>query len=140
MGARHARRIEEPIHEMNEKTQGPSTPREYRTAIDEALNVSVRSAHRLAAEGHARFPDDLELKRLTRLLDLPPARSVPPRRTRSSREKAYRWLDENEARYRGQWVALSGYGFLASAPTLDELLEKIEPIDPADPPLVHHIH
>lgn len=140
MGARHARRIEEPIHEMDEKEQGPSTPDEYRAAIDEALNESVRFAHRLAAEGHARFPDDLELKRLAHLLDLPPARSIPSRRKRASRERAYQWLDENEVRYRGQWIALAGEGFLASAPTLDELLEKIEPIDPENPPLLHHVH
>jgi hypothetical protein len=73
MGARHAR-IEELIHEheKEEEAQGPSTSEEYRAAISAELNESVRSAHRLAAEGLAKFPDDQELLRLSRLLNLPP--------------------------------------------------------------------
>lgn len=141
MGARHAR-IEEPIHEMEEKMQESSTPEEYLADIHLLLDhASLTRAQGIAAEGHRRFPDHPELERLCRLLTPRPARSVPNNgRKRVSHEKAYRWLEENEIHHRGEWVALNGDGFLTSAPTLDELMEKIEPIDPEDPPLVHHIH
>lgn len=144
MSARHARRIEEPVPVIEEKApaQGPLTPEEFLAAVYALLDhASPTRAQWVAAEGHRRYPDHLELERLCRLLTLPPARTVPSNgRKRVSHEKAYRWLDENESHHRGEWVALNGNGFLTSAPTLDELLEKIEPIDPEDPPLVHHIH
>jgi hypothetical protein len=105
MGARHARRIEEPIHEMDEKEQGPSTPEEYRVAIRAALNKeSLRDAQQAAAEGHARFPYDPELARLDRLLALPPARIVESteRLRQPDRTAAFRWLEEHGEAYRGQ--------------------------------------
>jgi len=141
MGAHLARWIEEPAYEAGEGTAGLATPQEYRSAVSAALNESIRFAQRIAAEGHARFPDDPELERLSRLLILPPARSIPSNgRKQVSHEKAFRWLDENAALHRGEWVALDGEGFLTAAPTLAELMKKIEPIDPENPPLVHHIH
>src|SRR6185436_16989213 len=143
MSTRHARRIEdEPAQVTEEKApaQGPSTAEEYLAAVNELLdNTSSTWAQRVAAEGHARFPDHPELERLCRLLTPRPARSVPSNgRKKVSHEKAFRWLNENEIHHRGEWVALNGDGFLTSAPTWDELKKKIEPIDPEDPPLVHH--
>jgi hypothetical protein len=141
MGREYARRIESPFQEVELKLpeQEPSTPQEYREAIRAYLNNgSLRGAKKVAAEGHSRFPDNPELERLNRLLTLSPARTVPGKNV--NREKAFRWLDENETHYRGQWVALTDDGFLTSAPTLKELLRKIEAFGLDDPPLVHHIH
>lgn len=143
MGAQHARRFEEePVQESQGKAPaGLSTPEEFLAAVHALLdNASPTRAQRVAAEGHARFPDHPELERLCRLLTLPPARMVPNNGRKRNREKAYRWLDENEIHYRGQWVALTDKGFLTSAPSLDELLEKIKTFDLEEHPLVHHIH
>ena len=139
MGARHARRIEEPIHEMEEKAQGPSTPEEYRAAISTALNnESLRGAQRAAAEGHAKFPEDSELARLNRLLDLPPARSVEgplaPDRT-----EAFQWLDEHGAAFQGQWIVLGDKGLIAASPDLKELLSLLKAEPPAVLPLLIHL-
>lgn len=144
MSARHARRIEEPAHEIEERApaQGPSTAEEFLAAVHELLdNASPTWAQRAAAEGHSRFPDHQELERLCRLLTLPPARVIPSdgRKKRDSR-KIYRWLDENEIHYRGQWIAVNEDGLMASAPTLQELLRKIEEIGQDDNSLIHHVH
>lgn len=141
MGRAHARRIDSPFHEIEQQLpeKEPLTPQEFREAIRAYLNNGLlRGAQQAAAEGHARFPDNPELERLNRLLTLAPARTVPGKNV--DREKAFRWLDENEIHYRGQWVALTEDGFLTSAPTLKELLPKIEAFGLDDPPLVHHIH
>ena len=139
--ARHARRIEDHGDGIQETAHGPSTPEEFVSAVRSLLhNSSPTWAQRVAAEGHARFPDHPELERLCRLLTLPPARMVPSDGKRVSYEKGDRWLDDHGIHYRGQWVALTGDGFLTSAPTLPELLRKVEEIGPEDPPLVHHIH
>lgn len=146
MGREYARRIESPFFGSHGGTDripdsDPSTPEEFLAAVHALLDdASPTRAQRVAAEGHARFPEHAELERLCRLLTLPPPRMVPSDGKKRNREKAYRWLNENEIHYRGQWVALTDDGFLASAPTLDELMAKIEAIGPEEPPLVHHIH
>lgn len=146
MGREHAWQIDSPFfggHLGTERIpeRDPSTPEDFVEAVNALLdNASPTRAQRVAAEGHARFPEHPELERLCRLLTLPPARSVPSDGKKRNREKAYRWLNENEIHYRGQWVALTDDGFLTSAPTLDELMAKIEAIGPEEPPLVHHIH
>jgi hypothetical protein len=141
MSARHARRIEEPAHEIEERApaQGPSTPEEYRAAISSALNnESLRGAQRAAAEGHKRFPEDPELARLNRLLHPGPARSFkgPPV---PDRTEAYRWLDENGQAFRGQWIALGDKGLLAASPNFDELLETLKGKSPDVLPLLIHL-
>jgi hypothetical protein len=144
MSARQARRIEdEAVQMLEEEDSGhaPSTPEEFVQAIRALLNdASPTWAQRMAAEGHLRFPDHPELERLCRLLTLRPVRSVPGDGRKRNREKAHRWLDENESQYRGQWVALTDEGFLTAAPSLDELLDKIKAFDLEESPLVHHIH
>ena len=144
MGAQHARRFEddEPVQESQDKpSAGPSTPQEYRDVISAALNnESLRGAQRAAAEGHARFPEDAELERLNRLLTFPPARSVPGDGRKRNSQKIYHWLDENEIHYRGQWIAVSEEGLLAAAPTLEELLRRIDEVDPENNSLIHHVH
>jgi hypothetical protein len=144
MGREHARQIDSPFFGGHLGTKriperDPSTPEEFVEAVNALLNnASPTRAQRVAAQGHARFPEHAELERLCRLLTLPPPRMVPGKNV--DRQKAFRWLDENEIDYRGQWVALTEEGFLTSAPTLDELMRKVEAFDLEDPPLVHHIH
>ena len=149
MSTRHARRIEdEPAQVTEEKApaQGPSTAEEYLAAVNELLdNTSSTWAQRVAAEGHARFPDHPELERLCRLLTPRPARSVPRNgRKRGDSRKIYRWLDENEIRYRGQWILVNEEGLVASAPTAEELLRKIDALGLDDDDkyhsLMHHVH
>lgn len=143
MSVRQARRIEESMEPTGRRApvRVPSTPEEFVQAVHSLLDdASPTRAQRAAGEGHARFPDHPELARLHRLLTLPPARSAPSLGRKKNRERAYQWLDQNEVAYRGQWVALTDEGFLTSAPSLDELLEKIRAFDLAEHPLVHHIH
>jgi hypothetical protein len=147
MSARHARQIEdEPVQVVEEKAPAePSTPQEYRVAVSAALNnESLRGAQRAAAEGHARFPDDPELARLDRVLTLPPARSVPRNgRKKGDSQKIFQRLHENESHFRGQWILVNEDGLVASAPTLEELLRKIEEIGQDDDAkynsLIHHV-
>jgi len=144
MRTQHARKTEdEPVQVIEEEDSGhvASTPEEFVQAVRDLLNdASPTRAQRIAAEGHLRFPDHPELERLSRLLTLRPVRAVPRDGRKRNREKAYRWLDENESHYRGQWVALTDEGFLTAAPSLDELLDKIKAFDLEESPLVHHIH
>jgi hypothetical protein len=149
MSTRHARQIEdEPVEVSGEKAsaQGPSTAEEYLQEVHALLDkTSSTWAQRVAAEGHSKFPDHPELERLCRLLTPQPARSVPNngRKPRDS-QKIFRWLDENESHYRGQWILVNEEGLVASAPTAEELLRKIDEIglDKADKynSLMHHVH
>ena len=146
MGARHARRIEEdPVQEIEEKAVAASTEEEYLQVVHALLDkTSSTWAQRVATEGHRRFPDHPELERLCRLLTPSPARSVPRNgRKRGDSRKIYRWLDENEVHYRGQWLLVNETGLVASAPTLEELLRKIGEISQDDDKrssLIHHVH
>lgn len=98
---------------------------------------AVRKAWHLATEGAAKFPGHEELDRLSRLL-------APPVVTRGSgnvpdMSKAFQWLRENGARFRGQWVALSEEGLLAASSDYDELLRTIGSQNSDDSPIVHYI-
>ena len=132
MGIRHARRLESVDYSL-------STPEEYREAIGAALNnESLRGAQRIAAEGHARFPEDSELARLHRLLTLRPARNVSGPRS-PDRTQAFQWLDEHREAYRGQWIALGDKGLLAASPDFNELYRTLEASAPDVLPLVLHL-
>lgn len=142
MGAQHARIEKEPVQVSVEKASAePSTPEEFLAAVHALLDhASPTRAQRVAAEGHARFPDHPELERLCRLLTLPPARMVPNNgRKRRDSQKIFHWLDENEIHYRGQWILVNEDGLLAAAPSLAELLKRVEELDQDDNSLIHHV-
>ena len=122
-----------------ERSGEPSTPEAFRAAIHAALEQeSLRGAQEAAARGHARFPDDPELARLHRLLTLPSPRSVK-KPLAPDRTAAFKWLEENAADYRGQWVALSGTGVVASAPSFGELQRAVEALHLDSPSLAIHV-
>jgi uncharacterized protein DUF5678 len=52
----------------------------------------------------------------------------------------FRWLDENEEAYRGQWVALLHGELLAHAKTLDEVLAALERTSRGERALLHRIY
>lgn len=122
-----------------ERNREPSTPEAFRAAVHAALEQeSLRGAQAIAAQGHARFPADPELARLHRLLTLPSPRSVK-KPLAPDRTAAFQWLEENAADYRGQWVALSGTGLVASAPSFGELQRAVEALRLDNPPLALHV-
>ncbi|HEX6902762.1 MAG TPA: hypothetical protein VF789_23815 [Thermoanaerobaculia bacterium] len=69
---------------------------------------------------------------------------APPRIKKSDqlgvdRSNEFRWLRENNARYQGQWVALTDDGLFASAATLADLLVELRASPPPVEPLIHHL-
>ncbi len=56
------------------------------------------------------------------------------------RRSDFRWLDENEEAYRGQWVALLHGKLLAHAETLDEVLAALERTSRGERALLHRIY
>lgn len=139
---------DEPVQVIQEKapTRGPSTAEEYLQAVHALLDQTNSTwAQRAAAEGHSKFPDHPELERLYRLLTPRPARSIPRNgRKRGDTRKIFRWLDENEIHYRGQWILVNEEGLVASALTAEELLRKIADLGLDDEDkynsLMHHVH
>ena len=94
-------------------------------AIDLALALDVVSlARELAHQGSKIFPEDKHLQQAMAVLAPPVVRG-----TRLAQSlhlvAAQRWLKEHTSQYTGQWVAVRGGTLLGSAPTLQELHERI---------------
>lgn len=98
-------------------------------AIMRAVRLAITAdaplaARRLATEGAQRHPEHAELQKAARIL-------APPRVIRSDlppnpgMAHNVRWLKEQGAPYRGSWVALREGQLLATADSLQALIERV---------------
>lgn len=114
------------------------SPESFLDAISSTLEKGHLSEGReIAADGLSLFPGHPELERLYHGL-----RPVTVRRGTGNipdRRQAFRWLQENIDRFRGQWVALSEERVVAASPSLDEVLRSVEAIPLKNPLLFHFV-
>lgn len=81
-------------------------------------------ARRLSAEGHALFPADALLAQYAYILGPPKIIAAVPY-TKQDWDANRRWLKQNGAHYRGQWVALNNGQLVGAAPSPKQLAEEI---------------
>jgi hypothetical protein len=94
-------------------------------AIDLALTLDMISlARELAHQGSKIFPEDKRLQQAIAVLAPPVVRGMRPAQSLHL-TAAQRWFKEYASQYTGQWVAVRGNTLLGSAPTLQELHERI---------------
>jgi hypothetical protein len=99
---------------------------------------AVMRARGIAESGAERFPDNVELARIARLI-------VPPRVTKADplakadREADLTWLAEHANKYPGQWLVLSGGRLWAHAASLAEARERADAAGLKVRPLLHHV-
>jgi hypothetical protein len=94
-------------------------------AIDLALALDMISlARELAQQGRKIFPQDKRLQQALAVLAPPVVRGIRPAQSLLL-TASQRWLQEHASRYTGQWVAVRHGTLLGSAPTLQELHERI---------------
>ena len=87
---------------------------------------AIELARRLADEGAERFPRHEQLRRAAYVLAPPRVISVGgPRATGLDENVA--WIPSNAACHAGRWVAVRNGGLLDSAPTYEELRQRVEP-------------
>ncbi len=103
------------------------TPEELREALDLSLSLDmVRLARELANLGTELFPENKILARAAYVLAPPQVIGTRPAENLGL-PASRKWLSENSANYKGQWVAVREGKFLGSAPTLKRLHELIGP-------------
>lgn len=94
-------------------------------AIDLALALDMVSlAREVAHRGSKIFPEDKRLQQAMAVLAPPVVRGTRPAQPLHL-AAAQRWFKEHASHYTGQWVAVRGDTLLGSAPTLQELHERI---------------
>jgi hypothetical protein len=94
-------------------------------AIDLALALDMVSlARELAHQGSRIFPEDKRLQQAMAVLAPPVVRGPCPAQSLHL-TASQRWLKEHAPQYTGQWVAVRGGTLLGSAPTLQDLHERI---------------
>jgi hypothetical protein len=94
-------------------------------ALDLALALDMTSlARELAHQGRRLFPEDKRLQQALAVLAPPVVRGTHPAQPLGL-TATQRWFKEHAAPYTGQWVAVRGGTLLGSAPTLQELHERI---------------
>src|SRR5262249_46788339 len=94
-------------------------------AIDLALALDMVSlARELAHQGGRLFPQDKRLQQAMAVLAPPVVRGTRPAQPLHL-TAAQSWFKEHAAQYPGQSVAVPGDTLLGSAPTLQELHERI---------------
>jgi hypothetical protein len=111
----------------------------YIAAVRGLLNAEcIRSAQEMAAEGLSRYPDNLDLQRLARLLAPPKIVDSPLQGYREpDRFREFTWLREHRHEYRGKWVAVLDDRLIAVADALPDLLEQVKQARLTEHPLVH---
>jgi hypothetical protein len=114
--------------------------RSYRERIRELVEADqVKAARDLLAEALERGDHGEDLSHWQRVLA--PAKTLAiGGELDVDRMPDFRWLDENEETYRGQWVALLGGELLAYAETLDEVLAALERNSRGKRALLHRIY
>ena len=94
-------------------------------AIDLALALDMVSlARELAHQGGRLFPEDKRLQQAMAVLASPVGRGTRPAQPLHL-TAAQSWFKEHASQYTGQWVVVRGDTLLGSAPTLQELHERI---------------
>ena len=100
-------------------------PEDFLRAIQFAFAAGAHLYARiLATRGAQLYPQHQELQKYARILAPPKviARNLPPDPTlRANRA----WLKAHWGEYKGQWVALKNGDLLGTAPTLNELTNRI---------------
>ena len=114
--------------------------RSYRERIRELVEADqVKAARALLAEALERGDAGEDLSRWQKILG--PAKTLEiDGELDVDRTPDFRWLDENEDAYRGQWVALLHGELLAHAKTLDEVLAALERTPRGARALLHRIY
>ncbi len=94
-------------------------------AIDLALVLDMVSLARgLSHQGSKIFPEDKRLQQAVAVLAPPVVRGTRPAQSLHL-TASQRWLKEHASQYIGQWVAVRDGTLLGSAPTLQDLHERI---------------
>jgi hypothetical protein len=114
--------------------------RPYRERIRELVEADrVKAARELLAEALKRGDHGEDLSGWQRVLA--PAKTLKVGGELDvDRTLDFRWLDENEEAYRGQWVALRVGELLACAETLEEVLATLENNPRGKRALLHRIY
>ncbi len=86
----------------------------------------ITEARKTLRRGVAAFPKDKRIADLHRAIAPGRSRSWRSKEPVKSRERESEWLRQHGRKYLGLWVAVSGYGLMASAPTLHELMENVK--------------
>lgn len=133
-----ARPGEPASHDLSSQSVGIVLKFPYATVIRDLLGRErVQAARRLLKTAVAHGASDPDLTALQRVLAPPVVR--PSAQLDIDRSDDFLWLRERAADYRRTWVAVSAGELLAHAPSLKELLAKLEALAPAREPLVHWI-
>jgi hypothetical protein len=99
--------------------------RDFARAIKLALHIGApTAAQQIYDKGVARYQHDSDLQRYARLFGSvrPATRTLPPNPTlKANRE----WLKLHRSEYRGQWIGIRNGELLATATSLEELIERV---------------
>jgi hypothetical protein len=120
--ARDERAFIEVAKTINWSTRSAS---DYVKAIRLAISAGVHlKARHLATEGAKRYPANIELNKMSRILAPPQilSSSLPPRPDAGA---DMQWLRTHGDEFRGQWVALKAGDLLRSASTFDEIIQMV---------------
>jgi len=99
---------------------------------------TLRGAREVAARGLELYPDHPELQRLHHALRPHEARPVPGYRV-PDRQDTFAWLNENEEKYHGQWIAILGTDLIAASPSFKEVYQAALKANLPAPPLLHFV-
>lgn len=97
----------------------------------------VPGARRLLEVLPLHIRDHSSIRKLRAVLALPTVKRMLKKDVDRGRE--YEWLRTEGHKYRGQWVALNENGLVASAPTLQELRDRLKTLMLPRRPLLHRV-
>jgi hypothetical protein len=105
-----------------------STPEEFIKAADiEFERGDWNGAWKIATEGLKHFPEHAELQKYALIL-APPKVTVVPRDPNRDVGADIKWLKQNRAEYRGNWVAIRNGQLLATGKSYDEVSAQVGPV------------
>jgi hypothetical protein len=101
------------------------SPADFIHAIQTALESSDReTAQQLSIQAVKHYPQHEEILKYAHIL-APPKVTVEKRLPDRDPEVNQDWIKQNRTQYRGQWVALRNGQLLASASSIDRLVEQL---------------
>lgn len=100
-------------------------PEDFIHAIRTALESSDReTAQQLSIQAVKHYPQHEEILKYAHIL-APPKVTVERRLLDRDPEVNQNWIKQNRTQYRGQWVALRHGKMLASASSIERLVEQL---------------
>ena len=134
----NALKLERELFLYSQKTNLGSQPFVFLENAKSLLNAQrIQDARDTLQRGADLHPNDKNIAQLLRAIS--PGRVTKVKGTAPNRNREVAWIRRHGDKYRGQWVAVNGDDLLATANSLNNLLEKIKRRNgKSNSPLIHY--